>query len=852
MWRATLSSLLAHKLRLALTTLAIVLGVAFVSGTLIYTDTVRSSFDSVFGQIAGSVDLSVRGVSQLDGAEGGDQFEAERPTVPPDVADRVADIDGVAGVERNVEGIAQLVDGDGQPIGAGQGPPALGFNAPIVEELAPTEIRSGRYPTAAGEVAIDAAIAEEQDIAVGDTVQIAANGPVAPYEVVGVFGFSGGVDNLGLASATLFEPDQAVELFSRDGGYAAVDVLAADGVRLEDLQDRIGAAVGQDYEVITSDQLAAESQEAIDTILGFLNTGLLVFAGVSLLVGAFLINNTFAIIVAQRSRELALLRAVGASRAQVLGSVLLEALVVGVIASAIGVGLGALIAVGLQNLLTAFGIEIPATNLVFATRTAVVGMAVGVGITLVSAILPATKALRVPPVAAMQAVAVADRRNGGRVRTALGVLLSGIGLVLLSLGLFREAGFPVVIGGSVALLLGAALLARFVTRPLLTIIGWPVSRLGIRGTLAQENSIRSPQRTASTASALMVGLGLVTFALIFGASLRESTTATIDEQFVSDFQVRPSNFENFPSDVEEQVAELPQIATTADLRFEQIGVEGRVGGVAGIEPDELGTAWSLDAVEGSLDDFADGGLLVTNDAAERLDVGAGDVLPVTFAEGGEQRLPIRAVVDGSGLDFDYVVDEDTLLANATDDGIFTLYLTVADGVDVEQARTAIEGVTGDYPTLQVQDSEQFKQDIAGQVDQILGLMTALLGLSILIALFGIANTLSLSVFERVRELGLLRAVGATRRQVRSIVRWESVLIAVLGAAFGIVIGTVFGWMTVQALADQGLSTFAFPAGQVLIAVVAAAVAGMLAAVLPARRAARVDVLRALAATIMGG
>lgn len=848
MWRATLSSLLAHKLRLAMTTLAVVLGVAFVAGTLIYTDTARASFDSVFGQISGSVDLSVRGLSRLDDAAGGDPFAAQRPEVPPAVADAIAEVDGVEAVERNVEGFAPIIGDDGQPLTTGNGPPALGFNAPLVEDLSPTELRRGRYPTTDDEVTIDAGTAADQGIAVGDTVRIAANGPVTGYEVVGIFGFDGGVDNLAGAPVSLFSPDHAFDLFSLDGGYTSIDVLAADGVRLDDLQDRIGTAVGADHEVITSDQLAAESQAAVDVILGFLNTGLLVFAGVSLLVGAFLINNTFAIIVAQRSRELALLRAVGASRTQVTGSVLVEAAVVGVLASGIGLGLGVLVAIGLQALLTAFGIEIPGTDLVFAARTGLVAGSLGIVITVLSALIPATKALRVPPVAAMQAVAVGDRSGSGRIRTALGGLLGVAGLVLLGVGLFREAGFPVVIGGAVALLLGVALLARFVTRPLLQVIGWPVDRLGVRGTLARENAVRNPQRTASTAAALMVGLGLVTFALIFGASLRESMTRTIDEQFVSDFQIRSSDFSSFPGDVEDDVSALPEIAGATDMRVGQIGIEGRAGGAAGVEPDELGGAWQLEATDGSLDDFDRGGLLITDDAAERLGVSAGDILPVTFAATGERDLPVRAVVDGSGLDFDYVIDEDTLLANSDDVGIFTLYLTVAGDVDVERARAAIEGVTDDYPTLQVQDSEQFKEDIAGQVDQLLGLMTALLGLSILIALFGIANTLSLSVFERTRELGLLRAVGATRGQVRSIVRWESVLIAVLGAVFGIAVGTVFGWMTVLALADQGLSTFAFPAGQVVVAVAAAAVAGTVAAWLPARRAARVDILRAVAAT----
>lgn len=848
MWRATLSSLLAHKVRLALTTLAIVFGVAFIAGTLIYTDTTRSTFDSVFGQVTGSVDFSVRGISQLDGAEGGDQFEIARPAVPPEVADRVAAVDGVADVERNVEGVIGLLGADGQPLGSGQGPPSLGFNAPTVGDLSPTELRDGRYPSASDEVALDAATAASNDFAVGDSVRIAVDGPVREYEVVGVFGFGDGVDNMAGASVTLFEPDAAFELFADDGGYASVDVLAADGVRLDGVHDAVAAAAGDGYEVVTSDELAGEAQEAIDTVLGFLGNALLVFAGVSLLVGAFLINNTFAIIVAQRSRELALLRAVGASRAQILGSVMLEALIVGTFASAVGVGVGVLVAGALQQLLVAFGIEIPAGDLVFAARTVVVGMTLGVVVTLLSALLPAVRALKVPPVAAMQTIAVGDQQVGGRIRTVLGVLLATAGLGMLAAGLFGAAPFAVVIGGAVALLLGAALLARYVTRPLLRVVGWPLARLGIRGALAQENAIRSPQRTASTASALMIGLGLVTFALIFGASLRESATATIDEQFVSDLQVRTTNFESFPAEVDEEVSALPEVATTADMRNGQIGVRGRIGIAAAIEPDEVASAFRLDTVEGSLDDFPEGGLVLSDDAADRLDVGAGDTLPVTFATGGEQDLPIRAVIDGGGLDVDYIVDEATMLANAPDDGVFNLYVTVADGVDIEQARSAIEGVTNDYAALAVQDSTEYKEEIAGQVDQILGLISALLGLSVLIALFGITNTLSLSVFERVRELGLLRAVGATRRQVRSMVRWESVLIAVLGAVFGITVGAVFGWMSVQALAEQGVSTFAFPVGQIALAVLAAAIAGTLAAVLPARRAARVDVLRALATT----
>lgn len=850
MWRATLSSLAAHKVRLALTTLAIVLGVSFVSGTLIYTDTVRSSFDAVFGQVTSKVDLNVRGLSELDdtgvgGADAG--FGGVARQVSPATADRIADVDGVAAIERNVEGIAQLLDDRGQPIGSGQGPPALGFNAPTVQALDPTELRDGRYPTASDEVALDAATARTNGFEVGETIQIAAGGPVDGYRLVGTFGFGDDVDSMAGASVTLFEPEAALELFSLDGGYANVDVLAAEDADVADLRHRIAAVAGDGYEVVTGDELAADTQQTLDSILGIFNTALLVFAGVSLLVGAFIINNTFAIIVAQRSRELALLRAVGASRAQVLGSVLLEAFVVGLTASVVGVGLGAGVAMALRSLLSAFGIELPDTELVFAVRTGLVGVALGVVVTFLSALLPATKALRVPPVAAMQAVAAPLRRGRGLVRTGLGLVVLATGVALLGLGLFGEASFPIVISGAVALLLGAALLARFVTRPLLAIIGWPVGRLGVRGTLARENAVRNPGRTASTASALMIGLGLVTFALIFGASIRESTTRTIDEQFVSDLQIRSGNFQPMDADVDERIAALPEVATVADMRLGQVAVDGNAVGIAAVEPSELGSAWSFEVTDGDLEDFErSGGLLVSADAAEELGVRAGDPLEVGFAQGGEEALPVRALIDGETSN--YFIDERTYLSNAPDEGPFTLYVSLADGVSVDQARAAIENATTEYPTLNVQDGEDLRAEIAGQVDQILGLMSALLGLSILIALFGITNTLSLSVFERVRELGLLRAVGATRGQVRSMVRWESVLIAVLGAAFGIVVGTVFGWMTVRALAEQGFSAFAFPTVQVVLAVVVAALAGMLAAVLPARRAARVDILRALAST----
>lgn len=843
MWRATLTSLLAHKLRLAMTTLAIVLGVAFVSGTMIYTDTARSSFDAVFGSVMSTVDLNVRGVSQLtDAADGG--FGGAAPAVPPAVVDRIAAVEGVAAVEPQVEGGVQLLDRDGEPVG-GQGAPVMGINAPSVDELSPIELRSGRVPAAAGEIALDAGTARDHGFAVGDTVRLSAGGPLAPHEVVGVFGLGDDLDSMAGATITMFDPDTAFGLFNRDGGYAGVDVLAADGVDAEALGDRVEAAAGDGYEVVTGDALAAEAGAFVDTIMAQLRMALLIFAGVSLLVGAFLINNTFSIVVAQRSRELALLRAVGASRRQVLSSVLLEALVVGTLGSVAGVALGVAVATGLQGMLTAFGIDLPSATLVLAARTVLLSLVVGVGITVASALSPATSALRVPPVAALQAVPVAVTARPGRVRTAVGLLLSVAGVALLAAGLFFDAGLPATVAGALALLFGAALLARYVAAPLLRLLGGPVGRLGVRGELARENAIRNPRRTAATASALMIGLGLVVFALIFGASLRESFTQSIDEQFASQLQVGSANFQPLPEAVADLLAELPEAATVTDVRLGQVGIDGRVVDATVVEPSKMTAAWNLEVVDGSLDDLGAGGVALSDDRADELGVTAGDTLSVTFAETGAQTLPVRAVLDNetAGL----YMAERTYLDNATDDGPFRVYVSVADGVALADARAAVEGVTGQFGAVTVQDSEDLREELAGQVNQFLGLTSALLRLSIVIALFGIANTLSLSVLERLREFGLLRAVGASRGQIRSMVRWESVLIAVLGAVFGVAVGTVFGWMTVRALAQDGVTAFAFPVVQVVLGVAGAAVAGTLAAIVPARRAARVDILRAVAA-----
>lgn len=839
MGHATWKSLLAHKLRLALTAIAVVLGVAFLAGTLVLTDTMRESIEEVYSQTSEGIDVAVRGVTELASQTGQDT----RPPVPAALVDRVAAVDGVAAVEPVISGVAQLIGPDGEPIGGG-GPPTLAFNAPVDEELSNTELRAGRYPSGPDEVAIDAYTADANGFAVGDSIQLFTNGPVTGHTVVGIVGF-GELDNIGGATVVLFDTATATELFAPDGGYAEIDVRAADGVDAEALRDRVAAAVGGDYEVVTGEELAASAAADVQQALGFLNTGLVVFAGISLFVGAFIIANTFSIIVAQRTRELALLRAVGASRGQVLRSVLAEALATGLFGALVGFALGVGVAAGLRALVVRFGVDLPDTALVVQARTVVAALVVGVGVTAVAALAPALRSLRVPPVAALQAVAAPPLRRFGRGRDLFGVLLVVAGVGALALGLFADAGVVAIATGAPVLLIGLAILSPLVTRPLVRIIGWPVRRaFGIRGELATQNALRNPRRTAATASALMIGLGLVAFVMIFGASLTRSAETMIDETFLAEYSVSAGAFgSGLPAQVVVDLDALDETAAVTPTYLAEFR-DGATAGIGlGVDTGTVDRTLALEVVDGDLAALDRDGVALKESLAAEKGLAVGDTLPLLFAD-GQRDVTVQAIWDGH-IDVSWLFSQEAVLAALPSAQPQQVYVKLADGVALTQADAAIEDALAGYPTATALDTTEQKEQIDQQVTQMLGLLSALLGLSIVIALFGIVNTLGLSVLERIRELGLLRAVGMTRAQMRAMVRWESVLIAILGAVFGLVIGVLFGWLLTRALDDQGFSSFALPTAQLLGGVVAAALAGIVAAIVPARRAARIDVLRAL-------
>ncbi len=639
-------------------------------------------------------------------------------------------------------------------------------------------------------------------------------------------------------------------MLNREGRFDEIDVVAAEGTTPEQLRDRVRAVLDPRYEVLTGEELSEDAARAINDTFGrFLSTALLSFAFVALLVGAFLIFNTFTIIVAQRTRELALLRCLGASRRQVMTSVLLESLIVAVVASLVGLGLGVLIANGLKALLTSIlNFDLPTTGTVFLWRTVVVSLAVGIVVTLLAALLPARKATRVPPVAALQPETAFAPTHFRKRRIVLGVLVTLVGIGLLLAGLFQNEGNRLVnvASGAVIVFFGVAILSPLIARPLARLIGWPFAKaFKLPGSLARENAMRNPRRTASTAAALMIGLALVTFVSIFAASIKASTTETLDRTIAADYILMNDTFTPFSPDLATRLADQPELAAVVGVRLGAFKLDGATKQLIGIDPAAYDRVVKTEVLSGSIADLQSGGLAVKEDVAEANGWTVGERVALQFPRGGTQQVQVKAIYKDNSVNGDYLLslaDYERFYADQADSQIL---VQAAPGADPAASRAAIDRVLVDFPNVTVRDQAEYKAETARQIDQVVNLFFALLALAVVIALFGIVNTLGLSIFERIRELGLLRAVGATRRQVRSMIRWEAVIIAVLGAVLGLAVGVFFGWTIVRALRSVGITEFALPGGQLVIFVVFAALAGILAAVLPGRRAARIDVLRAI-------
>jgi putative ABC transport system permease protein len=847
MWELSLTNLWAKKSRLISTSTSVLVGVAFLAGSLVLLDTIGRTFDGLFATINEDLDAAVRSSEVVES-----QFVDVRGRVDEDVAEIVGSVPGVAAIDPGVEGYAQLVLPDGEPLGnPGQGPPTLGFSWGEVDELNPMELVEGRPPAGPTEVVIDRQSANDGPFLVGDSVKILLQGPPRDFTVVGIATFGSADTALG-ATMSMFDLGTAQELLAEPGKLNTIGVLAEDGVSQAELKDRIATALPDGAEVLTGEELTEEQQTEVADALGFFNTFMLVFALIALFVAAFIIYNTFSILVAQRTREMALLRALGARKRQLLGSVLIEAFVVGLVASALGVLAGIGVASLLKQMLNALGFGIPAGGIAFEPSTAYYGILVGVGVTMISAVMPARRASRIAPMAAIRQAEVGQAGDASR-RYIIGGVGLAVGVGLLAWGLFGSpSNAATIIGVAAALVfIGVSALSPLIAQPFSRIVGAPIARVGgVPGELAQENAMRNPRRTSTTAAALMIGVGLVGAISIFAESAKASIAATIDESFVGDVVVDSGSFGfgGLSPALADELNERPEVDAASGIRLGFADIDGNAELFYGIDPATMGEILDVGVVEGDMSALDENDLAVHTERAADEGWKLGDTVTMRFPETGTQEFEVALLfADNDLTGSDYFVGNPAFEANVPDVYDSQVYVLRNPEFTTEAAVAAVESVAAGYANAEVQNLDEYKQSQADDINQLLNLVYALLALAIIIALIGIANTLALSTVERTREIGLLRAVGMTQRQLRRSIRWESVIISLLGTTLGLAVGLFFGWVIVQALADEGIGELRVPIGQLLIVVILAALAGILAAANPSRRAAKFNILRAIAA-----
>jgi putative ABC transport system permease protein len=837
MGKVTLRGLLAHKLRLALTALAIVLGVTFISGTFVLTDTLNSTFSTLFTSVYHKIDFQVRGVPEL-----GSGANATRNPLPESLLTSVRAVPGVGSAYGEVEGYAQFVAKDGKPISSTVG--NLGLEYDPDQQISSLHLITGSAPTTSDDVVMDAATAQSYGFSVGQQVRVlSASVPPQAFTITGIAQF-GSDNNLAGATIAAFALPTAQRELGQTGLLDDINVVAAPGADKAAVQAAIARVLPSGAQVVTGQTVINESTSSVSQALSFFNTALLVFALISLFVGAFTIYNTFSIIVGQRTRELALLRVVGASRRQVFRSVLGEAAIVGLISSAIGVGLGVLAAIGLEALVNSFGTSLPSGPLTFEPRTAIVGLAVGTVVTVASAIGPARNAVRIPPVAALADRPVDETGTApARRRLIAGAALGVAGVAVGAIGLSKPV-VALVGAGAVCVFVGVAMLAPAAARPLSSVLGRPLAALlGTPGQLGRENSMRNPRRTAQTASALMVGLALVSAIAVFGASLSESATSSVDQAISADLLVTANGTGQLGTSVPGAAAAVPGVTATETVYRDQFEFKSAVETITGVAPQQLASTVILRMTSGSSAALTQGDLLIDSTTAKTNHLIVGDTVPVKFAYTGPTTMRIGGIYQANALIESYLVSSGFFLAHFRQPAPAAVLLRTSS----PSATSAVTQALAQYPDAQVQTRAQFEQAQVSGINQLLNLVYALLALAVLIALIGIVNTLMLSVLERTREIGLLRAVGMRRPQVRAMIRSESVILATFGALIGIVIGTLMGLALVSSLRQQGITETTVPVVRLVEFLVLAALLGLVAASWPARRAARLDVLAAIAA-----
>ena len=853
MTQFALRGLLSRKLRTALTALAIVLGVAMISGTYVLTDSIDQAFDKIFTDIRKGSNAVISGKSAFDITEGSGVTE---PTFDESLLDEVKQLPAVAEAEGSVDSDAtQFISDDGKAVVFG-GAPNLGFSiADPDSRFNPLTLVEGDWP-GPDEVVVDKETAAKENFEVGERVGVQAEGPIRRMRISGIMQFSSGL-TIGGATLAGFDLPTAQRLMSKQGRLDEIAVASKPDVPETALVEQIQEILPPSTQVRTAAEQASEDAAETNEFITFLQGFLLAFGGIALFVGAFVIANSLSITIAQRTREFATLRTLGASRRQVLGSIIVEALLVGVVASVIGLFLGLLLAEGLFALFEAVGFTLPNTGLVFLVRTAVVALLAGILVTLFASLRPALRATRVPPIAAVREGAELPPGRFARFRGIGALLTALVGFAALLYGLFGSGldttQILIWMGlGALLIFLGVALFSSRLVRPLAFALGWPAARFGgAAGGLARDNSRRNPQRTGSTAAALMIGLALVTLVATLAAGIVQTFRGAVDDLWKtseSDYGITAqNNFSPIPVAAADAAARAPGVESVMNVRVGQALVFGEATNMTAVDPtarENIALAWK-DGSQDVLANLGSDGAFVDDGYADDHGLSVGSPVEVTFPNGTEATYTVRGIFDppSGGSPFGSV----TISTSSWDDHVENprnLYSFVAMTGDVTEANTqTLERTLDDFPNAKVQTREEFIDNQIGALSSVLNILYVLLALSIVVSIFGIVNTLVLTVFERTREIGMLRAIGMTRRQIRRMIRHESVITALIGAAIGIVLGIVLAALLI---ARVEFIDFTFPTAQVVVFVIAAIIVGIVAAIFPARRAAKLDPLQAIA------
>jgi putative ABC transport system permease protein len=847
MRKVALRGIVQRKLRAFVTVVAVLLGVAFIAGSYVLTDTINKSFDDIFDVAYSGTDVAIS--SSTTGQTQG----TDLPPFSERYLDRVRQVPGVEKAAGGILSTVRFVNAKGDPL-------TTSFAPNLVASVAPKPFETltyvqGHPPTNAREASIDQSTAKREHFKLGDTLRIAGETGVTAYRIVGVQRL-GKTESGGAATAELTLPE-AQRVTGKVGQLDGISVQAAPGVSPEALKRRIADVLPPRLLVETGMQAAKRQSQDIKDSLSFFRIILLVFGGVALLVGSFLIFNIFAITVAQRIRELGMLRTLGATRGQILRSMIFEALVIGLIGSVVGLFAGFGFAKVLNVLFKGFGADLPNTGTVVETRTIVVSLLVGILVTLAAALTPALRATRVSPMAALLEAELPESRTRGRLFTAFSVLLMALGIGLTCVGLFgglesSSAAAVLVGGGAVLTLFGVSMFSPRLVRPLASVTGWPLERLrGITGRLARENAVRKPGRTAVTAGALMIGLAVVVFVTVFAAGINASVANAIDRNFQGDLVLQNTDgFSPISPGAGRLASKVDGVRTVSSLSFGGAVYKGKDVHVSGVNPRTVSDVLSLDWKKGSPSTLSalSGTSAIADDAwAKSKNLELGDRVTVRTPLEKHVTYTIRGTVkDNADLLGDFVVTEGQLRSQfGIREPSFT-FIRLAPGASASRVQDEIKAAMRQrYPTVDTLNQQELKDNQRQQINQVVSFFYVLLALAIVISLLGIITTLVLSIHERTRELGMLRAVGMSRRQVRRLVRYEAVITALIGAILGTILGVIFASLMSVPLADEGFE-LAYPIGTLILLLALAALAGVLAAIWPARRAARLDVLQALA------